>query len=433
MEQRRIRTMGTRCLALLAASLLLYNCNKDEKKPKVKNEIAEVEPKSTYEFGFKLDDFVVKKDTIRNGDSFGAILDKNHITYPRIYEIVESVKKTFDIRSLQIGKPYTLLCAKDSLETPQTFIYQPNKEDFVVINFKDSITAYRSTKPIKYVEREVSASITSTISEALQDKGVNYALAYKMSDIYAWTIDFTRLQKKDRFKVIYTEKYIDDTIYAGIENIKAAYFNHNKESFYAFEFVKDSAEAPDYYNENAKSLRRAFLKAPVEFKRISSRFNLKRRIAFYGNKIRPHKGTDFAAAVGTPIVSTANGTVEKSAYARGNGNYVKVKHNSTYSTQYLHMQKRKVKVGQYVKQGEVIGWVGMTGNTSGPHVCYRFWKNGVQVDPFALKLPASEPLEEKYKQQYLDFIKPLKEKLDNPQNPSNNKDLKLQDNQITYK
>jgi murein DD-endopeptidase MepM/ murein hydrolase activator NlpD len=279
----------------------------------------------------------------------------------------------------------------------------------------------------------VSASISSTISEALQDKGVSLVLAYKMSDIYAWTIDFTRLQKKDHFKVIYTEKYIDDTIYAGIENIKAAHFNHNKESFYAFEFVKDSAEAPDYYNENAKSLRRAFLKAPVEFKRISSRFNLKRRIAFYGNKIRPHKGTDFAASVGTPIVSTANGTVEKSAYARGNGNYVKVKHNSTYSTQYLHMQKRKVKVGQYVKQGDVIGWVGMTGNTSGPHVCYRFWKNGVQVDPFALKLPASEPLEEKYKQPYFDFIKPLKDKLDNVQNTPKNSDLNVQDNQITYK
>lgn len=432
MEYRRVRTMGTRCLALIAASLLFYNCNKDQKNTEVNEEIAEVKPKSTYEFGFKLDDFVVKKDTIKSGDTFGAILDRNHIAYPRIYEIVESIKNTFNIRSLRPGKPYTLLCAKDSLQTPQTFIYQPNKEDFVVINFKDSITAYRSTKPIKYVEKEVTASINSTISQALEDKGVSLVLAYKMSDIYAWTIDFTRLQKKDKFKVIYTEKYIDDTIYAGIENIKAAYFNHNKESFYAFEFQKDSLNAPDYYNENAKSLRRAFLKAPVEFKRISSRFNLKRRIALYGNKVRPHKGTDFAAGIGTPIVSTANGTVEKSAYTRGNGNYVKIKHNSTYSTQYLHMQKRKVNVGQYVKQGDVIGWVGMTGNTSGPHVCYRFWKNGVQVDPFALKLPASEPLEEKYKQTYLDYIKPLKEQLDNASTSTKNKNVKLPENQITY-
>ena len=145
MEYRRVRTMGTRCLALIAASLLFYNCNKDQKDTEVNEEIAEVKPKSTYEFGFKLDDFVVKKDTIKSGDTFGAILDRNHIAYPRIYEIVESIKNTFNIRSLRPGKPYTLLCAKDSLQTPQTFIYQPNKEDFVVINFKDSITAYRST------------------------------------------------------------------------------------------------------------------------------------------------------------------------------------------------------------------------------------------------------------------------------------------------
>jgi len=415
MEYRRVRKLGERCLVLLALSFILFSCNyKEEKTQEDSIEVAEVKPVSKYEFGFKLDDYIVKKDTIKNGDSFGAILDRNHISYPKIYEIVETIRDTFDIRKLRSGKPYTLLCAKDSLETPQTFIYQPNKEDFVVINFKDSIFAYRSSKPINYVEREVTATINSTISEALEEKGISYNLAYKMSDIYAWTIDFNRLQKKDYFKVIYTEKYIDDSIYAGIHNIKAAYFNHNNEPFYAFEFRdKDIAGGIDYFNEEAKNLRRAFLKAPVEFKRISSRFNLRRRIALYGNRIRPHKGTDFAASVGTPIVSTANGTVIKSGYTRGNGNYVKIKHNSTYSTQYLHMKKRKVKVGDYVKQGQVIGWVGMTGNTSGPHVCYRFWKNGVQVDPFKQKLPEAEPISEELKSKYLNFIAPIKQQLDN--------------------
>jgi murein DD-endopeptidase MepM/ murein hydrolase activator NlpD len=181
-----------------------------------------------------------------------------------------------------------------------------------------------------------------------------------------------------------------------------------------------------------KNLRRAFLKAPVEFKRISSRFNLNRRIALYGNRRRPHKGTDFAAAVGTPIVSTANGTVIKSSYTRGNGNYVKVKHNSTYSTQYLHMKKRKVKVGEYVKQGQVIGWVGMTGNTSGPHVCYRFWKNGVQVDPFKQKLPEAEPISEELKVKYLDFIAPISKQLDEiSSSETPNLDFSLSENQIT--
>lgn len=259
----------------------------------------------------------------------------------------------------------------------------------------------------------MSGVITSNISATLEEQGKNVMVAYMLSDIYAWTIDFFRLQKNDRFKVIYTEKYIDDSIYAGVENIKAAYFEHNKEPFYAFEFMTDSVKGTtDYYSDKAKSLRRAFLKAPVKFKRISSRYNLRRRIKLYGNRIRPHKGTDFAASVGTPIRSTANGRVTKSAYSRGNGNYVKIKHNATYSTQYLHMKKRKVKVGQFVKQGDVIGWVGMTGNTSGPHVCYRFWKNGRQVDPFKQKLPQAEPIENNIKEKYLTYIEPIKKQLD---------------------
>ena len=235
-------------------------------------------------------------------------------------------------------------------------------------------------------------------------------------EIYAWTIDFRRLQKGDHFKVIYTDKFIDDTIYVGVSDIKAAYFNHNNEAFYAFEFETDSVKGiRDYFNEEAKNLRRAFLKMPVQFSRISSRYNLKRKIAYYGNVVRPHKGTDFAAPVGTPIMATANGTVIESARKGGNGNYVKIRHNATYTTQYLHMSKRKAKVGQFVKQGDVIGWVGMTGNTSGPHVCYRFWKNGVQVDPFRQKLPEADPISDNLKEKFLNYIQPIKQQLDNIQ------------------
>jgi murein DD-endopeptidase MepM/ murein hydrolase activator NlpD len=367
-----------------------------------------------HEFGFKLNDYIVKKDTIQKGDSFGLILERNKIGYPKIYHIAEGARDTFDIRRLQIGKPYTILCSKDSLETPRCFIYQPNAEEYVVINFTDSIHAYTSRKPITYIEKTATGVITNNISETLEEQGLSSRLAYKMADeIYAWTIDFRRLQKGDRFKVIYTDKYIDDTIYTGVHNIKAAYFEHNKEPFYAFEFKADTVKGiVDYFNEDAKNLRRAFLKAPVKFKRISSRYNLKRRIAVYGFKVRPHKGTDFAAAIGTPIMATANGTVTKSSYTGGNGNYVKIRHNATYETQYLHMQKRKVKVGQFVKQGDVIGWVGMTGNTGGPHVCYRFWKNGEQVDPFKQKLPEAEPISESLKIKYLDYIQPIKMQLD---------------------
>lgn len=376
-------------------------------------ELVEVIP-DVYEFGFNLNDFTVKRDTVRKGDSFGVILERYKIGYPQIFTIAEKAKDTFDIRRLQIGKPYTLLCSKDSIATPKCFIYQPNQEEFVVINFQDSIHAYTSRKPIKYVEKTVSGIVTSSISQILDEQGISPILTNMLAEqIYAWTIDFTRLQKGDTFKVIYTDKYIDDSIYAGVHNVKAAFFNHKDTPYYAFRYQTDSIKnIHEYYNEAAKDLRRAFLKAPVQFSRISSRYNLNRRIAYYGFALRPHKGTDFAAAVGTPILATANGTVTESQYKGGNGNYVKIRHNSTYETQYLHMQKRHVKVGDHVKQGDVIGTVGMTGNTGGPHVCYRFWKNGQQVDPLKEKFSQSEPIAEALKGNYLKFIKPIKEQLD---------------------
>ena len=406
-----------RLVALAGIGLVLINCKNDDSAKDIEEDIAEVvEEKKILEFGFNLNDYVVKRDTIRKGDSFGEIMERNKIGYPKIFEIAEKAKDTFDIaRRLIPGKPYTLLCSKDSLEIPSTFIYQPNIEDYVVINFKDSIEAYTSKKPITYVEKTATGVIENNISETLDQKGISQVLAYKMADdIYAWTIDFRRLQKGDRFKVIYTDKYISDSIYAGVHDVKAAYFEHKGDSLYAFEFLTDSIKGiRDYFNDKAKNLRRAFLKMPVKFGRLSSRYNLKRRIAYYGNRVRPHKGTDFAAPVGTPIMATANGTVIESTRRGGNGKYVKIRHNDTYTTQYLHMSRQTVKKGDFVKQGDVIGLVGVTGNTGGPHVCYRFWKNGRQVDPFKQKLPEAKPISDSLKIRFLRHIKPIKQQLDN--------------------
>jgi murein DD-endopeptidase MepM/ murein hydrolase activator NlpD len=409
-----------RLIAIAVIALSIIACKEDNTAEEdYKKELAEiVEEKKIIEFGFDLSHYEFQRDTIKKGDTFGIILERNNIDYPKIYQIAEKAKDTFDIRKLQVGKPYTLLFSKermaDSIQKPTTFIYQNDLENYVVINFKDSIEAYTSRKPITYIEKTATGVIESSISKTLEDKGLSQRLAYKLADdIYAWTIDFRRLQKGDRFKVIYTDKYIDDTIYAGVHNIKAAYFEHNGDSLYAFEFETDAIKGIiDYFNEDAKNLRRAFLKAPVKFSRISSRYNLKRRIAVYGYKVRPHKGTDFAAPIGTPIMATANGTVTESRRKGGNGKYVKIRHNDTYSTQYLHMSRQAVKKGQFVKQGDVIGYVGMTGNTGGPHVCYRFWKNGSQVDPFKQKLPEAKPISDSLKVKYLEHIKPIKQRLD---------------------
>lgn len=409
-------------IVLIAALIcVIQSCKSDKTVNEIPiNNLVEAKPIiENIEFGYNLNDYIVIRDTIKKGDSFGQIMERNKIGYPEIYNIVEKVKDTFNIARLQEGKPYTLLCSKDSLQLPTCFIYQPNKEDYVVINFQDSIHAYTNKKPIKYVEQEAIGTIASgsSISQIFDEQGLSQVLVNMMADnIYAWTIDFNRLQAGDKFKIIYTDKYIDDSVYAGVQSIKAAYFEHKEEPFYAFEFQTDSVKGiVDYFSEEAKNLRRAFLKAPVQFSRVSSRYNLKRRIAYYGNRIRPHKGTDFAASIGTPILATANGTVIESTRKGGNGKYVKIRHNATYSTQYLHMSKRLVKVGDFVKQGDIIGKVGMTGNTGGPHVCYRFWKNGKQVDPFKQKLPEAEPISDSLKIEFLEFIQPIKLQLDDIQ------------------
>lgn len=366
-------------------------------------------------FGYNFNNFNVVYDTVKNGDSFGKILEKNNLFYPRIHHISEETKKVFDIRQLRIGKPYMLLFSKDEVKKePLAFIYEKNKIEYLVVEFCDSIKAYKESKPVNIIEKEAYGTIDNNLSETMEAQGLPIQLIYDMSDdIYAWTIDFFRLQKGDNFKVIYRERFVDDSIYAGIEAIDAAYFQHKGEEIYAFNYLTpDSKNSTDYYDDMGKSLQKAFLKSPIKFSRISSRYNLKRRIKLYGNRVRPHKGTDFAAAIGTPILATASGTVTESARKGGNGNYVKIRHNSTYSTQYLHMSKRMVKVGDYVSQGDVIGKVGMTGNTSGPHVCYRFWKNGLQVDPFRQKLPDAKALSKIYKADFLSYIVPLKERLD---------------------
>jgi murein DD-endopeptidase MepM/ murein hydrolase activator NlpD len=395
----------------------------DEKKdvPSIPEKIKASLPEIIYEFGYKLNDYKVIKDTIKNGESFGIILDRHHVFYPKIYKIAGKIKDTFDVRRVRAGKPYIILASKDSLEKAQVFIYKDNKVTATIVDFKDSIiTAYKYRKPIKTVEKEVAGKIYSSLSQSMDSLHLNPNLTYEVADIYAWTLDFYKLQKGDEFKLIYEERFIDDTTFVGYGKVKAALFTHNKKELYAYRFVADSILGiPEYYDDEGNMLRSQFLKSPIKFQyRISSRYNLKRRIAYYGNRVKPHRGTDFAAKVGTPIMATASGTVIDSKKRGGNGNYVKIRHNNIYDTQYLHMRKRKVKKGQYVKQGDIIGWVGMTGNTGGPHVCYRFWKHGREVDPFKQKLPSAKPLKKSLKPKYLEYIVPFKKQLDNIKAPS---------------
>jgi len=387
-------------------SILLSSCSNFD--------IAEKKEKPIeYKYGYNIDQYIFEEKKIKSGDTFGDILEGVGIDYPEIYEALQKTKGRVNFKKLQIGKPYTLIFSKDTLRSLKAFVYHPSVEGYSFIQLKDSVFGETIVKPKSYKEMEASGIIDNSLYLTLEEQNMNPLLTYYLSDIYAWTIDFFRLEKGDRFKVIYTESFVDDTISVGISRIKAAYFLHRGNEQYAFEYETDSIKGiVEYLDQDAKNLRRAFLQSPIKFGRVSSRYNLSRRIAYYGNRIRPHKGTDFAAPIGTPILSTANGVIVKSSYTRANGRYVTVKHNNTYSTQYLHMQKSNVRVGQQVEQGDVIGWVGMTGNTSGPHVCYRFWKNGLQVDPFKQKLPEAKPVSESLKKQYFRDISLVRSQLD---------------------
>lgn len=375
-------------------------------KPAVKKEAL------VKEFGFILNDFNVVNDTIKSGDTFGKILASQNFDAPTIHTITQKVKDSFNVRDIRIGKPYTLLQSKNAPNNLQAFIYQPDRMNYYVVDLRDSVVVYKKQRPVTVKRRIIAAEIDGSVSETLNKAGADASLAHELSQIYAWSIDFFKIQKGDKFAVTINERYISDTIYAGIVNIEASYFEYKGKKIYAFPFKKDeNSKRTDYYDEEGKVLKSMFLKAPLKFSRISSRFSPRRFHPVTGGW-KAHNGTDYAAPSGTPIMTTASGVVERTGYTSGNGNYVKVKHNNTYSTQYLHMSKILVRRGQRVQQGDIIGRVGSTGLATGPHVCYRFWKNGVQVDALKQRFPNSEPMNAKHKPRFLAHITPLKKELD---------------------
>ena len=353
-----------------------------------------------YEYGILVDSFIVIKGTVKQGQTLGEILYENHINHPEIAEIVSKSKGIFDVRRVNTGKEYTVICVDDSTEKACYFIYQENPTDFVVMDLTDGIDVYRGKKEVTTKLKVSYGEISSSLSESVDELGISPRVSIKLSEIYAWTIDFFKIQKGDAFKVYYENKYIDDE-YIGIGRILASEFKHKNQKFYAF-YHEDSKNFGEHFDEKGRTLRKSFLKAPLDFYRISSRYSTNRKHPVTG-RWKGHFGTDYAAPKGTPIMTTANGTVVAASYTKNNGNFVKVRHNGTYTTQYLHMSKIKpgIRKGVYVKQGETIGYVGSTGLATGPHVCYRFWKNGKQVDPYKQDLPPGDPIKKENEADYM--------------------------------
>lgn len=387
----------------------MFSCSKSETASIIPEQIAQ--PKIE-QFGFNFNDFNILHDTIQRGDTFGSIIEDQNLGDKQVYEIIAKVKDTFDVRTIRIGKAYTFLRSKDRHKKLQAMVYQPDRGSYYVIDFRDSVSVSKIIRPIRVKQRTIAGQLDGSLSEALNKQGVDGALANKLTKVYAWSIDFFKLKKGDKFGVTFTERYIDDTIYDGVDSLKAAFFEYKGKLIYAFPFAQNESSGKlDYYDENGKALKNFFLKSPLKFVNITSRFT-KSRFHPVQHIWKAHKGTDYAAPTGTPIMTTAAGIVEQTGYTAGNGNFVKVKHDRTYSTQYLHMSKILVRRGQRVTQGSIIGKVGSTGLATGPHVCYRFWKNGVQVDALRLKLPNSQPMDSRNLPRFLSKMEPLKRELD---------------------
>ena len=388
-----ILVMGT---ALL---FMLKNINKGKEEVE-KIEVVQEVIEPSYEYNILVDSFHVTKGLVKSGQTMGEILYLNHIDHPEINSIVNKSKGIFDVRRVNAGKKYTVVCAADSTEKAQYFIYEIDATNYVVFDLRGEIEVYKGKKPVTVKLKTATGTIKSSLWMTMEEQKLSPKLTAELSTIYAWTIDFFKIQKGDGFRVYYEDKYIDGE-YIGIGRLLAAEFTHKGQDFYSF-YYKENENFGDYYDDEGKTLRKAFLMAPVDYKRISSRYSKRRKHPVTG-RWKGHFGTDYAAERGTPIWSTANGTIIAATYTKNNGNYVKVRHNGTYTTQYLHMSKIKpgIRKGVYVKQRDIIGYVGSTGLATGPHVCYRFWKNDKQVDPFKQKLPPGDPIKKENREAYM--------------------------------
>lgn len=371
----------------------LSSCNTPAEKAEM---VGEPTPEPQYLFDIQIDSLEVIQNRIGKNQFLTDILMQYNVDYASIEYLAKNFRSTFDVKRIKAGNNYFVMLGNDSLRKPQYFVYEISTSDYVVYSLGDSLFAYTGTKPVETRIESAHGVITSSLWNAMVGNGYDADLSIKMSDVYAWTVDFFGIQKNDHFEVKYERKYIDGKA-VGVGKILAARFNHYGKDQFAFYFEQNGEG--DYFDEKGQSLQRAFLKAPLKFSRISSHFTNSRYhpILKYS---RPHHGVDYAAPTGTPVYAIGQGVITRKGYQGGGaGNYLYIKHNSTYTTAYMHLQKFApgIREGSKVSQGELIGYVGSTGLSTGPHLDFRFFKGGQPVNPLTVESPPAKPVLEKYR------------------------------------
>ena len=400
--------MRYRFYTLLILSLLFFACkdknaNNNSSSENDSTSVNAVSHSKIIKYGVDVTDLIESENTISSGHSLSNILLSSGADANSINNLNLIPDSILDPRKINAGNKYTIYNVNDSAHTLRYFVYHKSKQDFVVLEFlEDTIIASIFSKPAISKKRVSGAVITSSLWNAISDSELDINLALKLSDIYAWSIDFFGLQKMDSFIVYYSELYIDNEP-IGIDSIYSAIFYHANHPYYAIYFEKEDIKG--YWDLEGNSLRKAFLKAPLSFSRISSHFTYARKHPIY-KTVRPHTGVDYAAPAGTPVMSIGDGVVIAKGSKGGGGNTIKIRHNSVYTTAYLHLSKfaSNIKEGTHVSQGQVIGYVGSTGSSTGPHLDFRVWKNGEPINPLKLESPPVEPIPDNLKAEF-DSIK----------------------------
>ena len=375
-------------ILIFSTCFVAFQLYKEVRFPAAKTNAEVIQEIPIMKFGYDLNLFKVEENTIQKNQVLSDILVKEGVSYSDIHNLAENAKDVFDVRNLRAGKTYAIV--KDSCMEPEALVYIPSVYKYVKYNLKDTLATEIVEKKIEKCIETGTGKLSSSLWNTMIDNGMPPALISKMEDALAWSIDFYHTQKDDEYKLIYEREYIDGEA-VGVGKLLGAYYKNYDNEYYAVYY--DHEHYSGYYDLEGRPTKKAFLKAPVKFARISSKFSLNRFHPVL-KRNKAHFGTDYAAAYGTPIFSVANGVVMQVSSTKNNGRFVKIKHDNVYQTQYLHMSKfaEGLKPGMHVKQGQTIGYVGSSGLATGPHVCFRFWKNGKQVNHLKENFPPAEPM-----------------------------------------
>ncbi|MDR3261395.1 MAG: M23 family metallopeptidase [Tannerella sp.] len=407
---------------ILAVFLWAMSCKPDKPAPEEDNGIPEIADTSAYLYDIRIDSLDVTPYTIRSGDNLSLILARLHLSSVSD-SIIRAAKPVLDPKKLRQGASFTTFATQDSIKKIQYLVFAKSRTDYVVIDLSGpSIEARAYRKDVIQRQCYIEGAVNTSLWKEMKKQGIDPMLAVLLSDIFAWQIDFFALQPNDSFQAIYTESFMDDSVSLGITSVDGAIFTQAGHAFMAVPFTQDSI--PEYFDADGQSLRRAFLKAPLDFFRISSHFSNSRFHPVL-KRYRAHHGVDYAAPSGTPVKTIGNGKVIDMGFqANGGGNYAKIQHNSTYTTSYMHLRgfAKGLAKGKTVRQGEVIGYVGSTGLSTGPHLDFRVYKNGSPINPLKMESPPAYPVKPELK----DSFNSVKQQMTTKFN-----DLKLQHSNIS--